>query len=888
MNSSDLRTSFLEFFESKGHTIVPSASLLPTSPNLLFTNAGMNQFVPYFLGERVPVHRRIADTQKCIRAGGKHNDLEDVGFDSYHHTFFEMLGNWSLGDYFKAEALRWSWELLTQVWGMPKERLYVTVYDPAPGAPAEFDHEAWEIWAEILSADGLDPHLHIKKNPDCFWMMGDTGPCGPCSEMHLDTTEANDTNGALVDANSPYCMELWNNVFIQFNALEDGSFVPLKERHVDTGLGFERVAGIMATSKGFSNYSLPPSNYDSDLFTDLFDFLSGLCDHRYQQTIPDDRDHMNEVETKDCAFRVLADHARTLCCAIADGILPGNEGRNYVLRRILRRGVLWANRLNLRAGSLEKLVGPVVEKLGPVFPELSQQVDVIERVIASEEAAFERTIDRGLVMLDRLTDEASSEISGKDAFTLYDTHGFPLDLTQMVARERELTVDTEGFSQEMEQQRERARAGQKRIAVTVVDSDTDAKGSTRFVGYEADHLSNVEARITDIVYDRDKIFLVTDRTPFYAELGGQIGDRGSATVEGRELRISNTVYDVGGRCLHELASAPEIGSDWKPRSASISLSVDEGRRREIQRHHTATHVLHWALREVLGRHVRQAGSLVSQSRLRFDFSHFEQPSANQMREIETLANERAIENAGVTWFEVPFHEKPDDSLAFFGDKYGDIVRVVDIGGWSRELCGGTHVTATGEIGLIKVVGESAIAAGIRRIEAVVGATSLQLVEENFGLVQRFAQRLSCSVSELDQRFGNLLQQKGNLEKEIRGFRKKDVTELANLLATRASNRSGIPWMAKSVNLPDPGEMRNLAVQLSRKFDEHVIILGGVFKGKVNVLALCSEKAIASGFQAGNLVREITQRLGGNGGGKPDFAMGGGPDAGNLDAVLEDI
>lgn len=463
MNAAEIRQSFLDFFADKKHTIVPSVPLLPTAPNLLFTNAGMNPFVPYFLGEQTSPEKRVANTQKCIRAGGKHNDLEDVGFDTYHHTFFEMLGNWSFGDYFKKEAIEWAWELLTDIWQFPKERLYATVYKPDDNEPAIFDQEAWDFWANIFQAEGLDPHKHIcyGNKKDNFWMMGETGPCGPCSEIHIDLTPNGDSKGTLVNVDSPFCMEIWNLVFIQYNATDTGDFLPLSAQYVDTGMGLERIAGIMATTKHFHDFSSLPSNYNSDLFTSLFDALKKDSGHHYKGIIAQNRNQLSENECKDSAFRILADHARTIVCSIADGILPGNEGRHYVIRRILRRAVLWANRIGLPQGSFAKLCDPVIEKLSPIFPELIHQRKTIQKVLANEEETFSRTLDRGLQLFDKMTVNSSQCLSGKDAFTLYDTYGFPLDLTQLIAQERNLSVDLEGFDQEMKIQQNRARAAQK-------------------------------------------------------------------------------------------------------------------------------------------------------------------------------------------------------------------------------------------------------------------------------------------------------------------------------------------------------------------------------------------------------------------------------------------
>lgn len=884
MNSAEVRQSFLDFFKSKEHQIVPSASLMPTSPNLLFTNAGMNAFVPCFLGEQKPSSKRIADTQKCIRAGGKHNDLEDVGFDTYHHTLFEMLGNWSFGDYFKKEAIEWGWELLTKVWGFPKDRLYATVYEPGKGEPAEFDQEAYDIWQEIFKKEGMDPAIHIRKDgkKDNFWMMGDTGPCGPCSEIHIDLTPHGDTKGNLVNQDSPFCIEIWNLVFIQFNAEVDGSFSPLSAQHVDTGMGLERVAGIMATTKNFTDYSNPPSNYDSDLFTDFFKHITQKSGHTYGASIPQDRDNMTTDERNDCIFRVLADHIRTLCFAIADGIMPGNEGRHYVLRRILRRAVLFGKRLDLEAGFFTDLVDPLIEKMGHVFPELLKRKGIIKKVIHNEEKTFDRTLDRGLQIFEKIIRESKTEVAGRDAFLLYDTYGFPLDLTQLLAAERHLHVNINDFHLEMERQRQRARESQKKTVITV-QGDNASAPQTIFVGYDFNELTGVESEITTVVENKGKIFLAFQKTPFYAEMGGQVGDSGTGYLNGNPFNITNTIKDNTGAYLHETDMRAEenlVGQE-------VQLSVNEDRRNAIQRHHTATHILHWALRKVLGDHVHQAGSLVNENHLRFDFSHFEAPTPDQLNQVEVMVNQRLLENAEVTWYEVPFKEKPKECIAFFGEKYGDVVRVVDIGGFSVELCGGTHVKATGEMGLLKIMQESAIAAGTRRIEAVAGESAYQLISRNHRQLHELALKLSCKTEELTDKVISLLEQRSAQEKAIRTYQQKEAASQGNNLVEKAIDRNGVKWISSQVQVANPNDMRGIAVQLSQKLGgPSVVILGASFGEKVNILALCSDEAIQAGHKAGDIVRDITSQLGGKGGGKPDFAMGGAKDAGRLSEVLE--
>jgi len=878
MTSEQIRQSFLDFFESKKHAIVSSASLMPDAPNLLFTNAGMNQFVPYFLGEREAPYPRAADTQKCIRAGGKHNDLEDVGLDTYHHTFFEMLGNWSFGDYFKQEAIEWAWELITEVWKFPKERLYASVYKPGDGDPADFDQEAYDFWKAIFEKAGLDPDIHIVygNKKDNFWMMGDTGPCGPCSELHVDLTPEGDTKGSLVNADSPYCIEIWNLVFIQFNATPDGDFVPLKSKHVDTGMGFERVAGIIATSKNFTDFSIPPSNYNSDLFTSLFDQLTSLSGHEYQRTLPEDLDNISEIEMKDVIFRVLADHARCLSCSIADGILPGNEGRNYVLRRILRRAVMYGRRLGLENGFFAQLVPTVVKQLGQVFPELKKQQGIIQKIIQSEEDSFSRTLDRGIQLFENTLAKDGS-ISGEEAFRLFDTFGFPIDLTQLLAKQKGITVDTEAFNVEMEKQRERARASQKKTDILVADSDGDTEATT-FLGF--DTLAD-EAELIDIVKAEDSSYLVFNHTPFYAEMGGQVGDTGAIEFDGAHFDVLGTVKDDHGRFLHK------VSGDLASISSGIeaNLIVDQDRRRSIERHHSATHVLHWALRKVLGTHVRQAGSYVDSQRLRFDFAHFEAIKPEELAEIEKLCNEHLLDNSKVRWFETPFDQKPDDVIAFFGEKYGDIVRVVDIGGFSKELCGGTHVRATGEIGLLKISSESAIAAGTRRIEAIVGNSLYSHISDIQELIATASQSLSTAPADLVKKIDSLIARNSELEKQLKKFQQKASGNLADDLVKTATESGGLKIVKAKVEASDLNALRQLGANVLGKLGEGIVVLGAEVKGKASVVAFCSKDAIGAGHKAGDIVRELTSKLDGKGGGKPDFAMGGGTNVTKLEEVI---
>ncbi|ACB77112.1 alanine--tRNA ligase [Opitutus terrae] len=927
MTSAEIRQSFLDFFARQGHTIVPSSSLLPDSPGLLFTNAGMNQFVPIFLGDRAPdvskwagarpaKDTRAADTQKCIRAGGKHNDLEDVGFDTYHHTMFEMLGNWSFGDYFKKESITWGWELITKVWGIPAKRLFATVYSPdkSKNDPSDFDQEAYDIWAGVFKKEGLDPAVHIVhgNKKDNFWMMGDTGPCGPCSEIHFNLLPSDDEveGRKLVNAGVPRCIEIWNHVFIQFNANADGTFSPLAAKHVDTGMGFERVAGIYATTKGFKDFSRDPSNYNADVFAPLFAKIEELSKKTYNGTVPTRREGLGEQENIDIAFRVLADHARCVSCAIADNILPGNEGRNYVIRRILRRGILYGKKLNLATGFFEQLVAPVVESLGAVFPELKERQDIIRRVIRSEEESFGRTLEKGLqlfnegakLLLDAHPIKGQADVpgvgtitniggvtrflGGKFVFRLYDTYGFPVDMTQLLATERGLAVNMVEFASEMQQQQDRSRAAQKKeVIVAATEGDnTEAAQPTKFIGY--DRLT-ADAQVLDVVKTDKDLFLVFDQTPFYAEMGGQTGDHGVVKIDGQTFAILATVKDKAGRFLHKLA--PACAADvarLNPVGKKAALGVSPLARRAISRHHSAEHLVHWALRKTLGTHVRQAGTSKTKERMRFDFTHFEALTPEQIAEVERLVNSKILSNDKVEAYETEFDKKPEGTLAFFGEKYGKIVRVVDIGGYSRELCGGTHVSTTSEIGLFKIVAEMAIAAGTRRLEAVAGQAAYDFVEEHETALKAVTHKLNAGPQDVAQKLDSLLAHQKELEKKLKAYEQKAAAGLADELAAKATARDGLKFVTATVSIDNQDALRSLGSQVLHKLGEGVVTLGAALGDRASLVVYCSPAAIKAGHQAGKIVGELSTKIGGKGGGKPDFAMGGGKDPSKLADVLK--
>ena len=860
---------------------------MPDAPNLLFTNAGMNQFVPIFLGEQNSPYTpgRAADTQKCIRAGGKHNDLEDVGMDTYHHTFFEMLGNWSFGDYFKKESIQWAWELITGTWGFPKERLYATVYKPGDGDPGEFDQEAYDYWAEIFTAAGLDPTVHIVNGnkKDNFWMMGDTGPCGPCSELHIDLTPEGDTKGSLVNADSGQCIEIWNLVFIQYNANEDGTFAPLAAKHVDTGMGFERVAAIIQTTQNFTNFSKPVSNYDTDVFSPIFAELEKLSGKRYTSTLPDDEP--NEQEQIDIAFRVIGDHIRTLSFSIADGILPGNNDRNYVLRRILRRAVRYGRTLGFQEPFFYKLVDVLADGMGEFFPELQQRRELVQQTIRTEEESFNKTLDRGIELFREEADSLGNtkELSGEFAFKLYDTYGFPLDLTELMAREAGLSVNTAGFETLMEQQRERARAAQKKEVISVSSLSSDAQ--TEFVGF--DQLT-ADATVLEVVEEKKRTGIVLDRSPFYAEMGGQVGDTGTLTIGDQTWQITDT-QKAGDAFLHFVK-----GDGTPEQGAAAQLTVDAAHRAAIQRHHTVTHLFHWALHQVTSPDASQKGSYVGPDKLTFDFNS-QALTAQQVTDIEMLANERILENTTVSWAEVPHSEvtKRDDIMQFFGDKYGDAVRVVQIGGesgalngYSMELCGGTHTRATGEIGLFRITAESAIAAGVRRIEATAGLIAAEQARADADRIGAMAEQLNSPVKDLEKKIEQALEQSKKLEKQLKGLQKSQAASTAKELATQADTSGAVPFIAANLGSVDGNFAQAVADALKGEF-EGVVVLGTAGNGSVALVAIVPD-SLTDKAQAGRIIQSIAPIVGGKGGGKPTQARGGGKDATKLDAALAEV
>jgi len=947
MTSAEIRQSFLDFFGEKQHTIVPSSPLLPDAPNLLFTNAGMNQFVPIFLGHQKPPWKppRVADTQKSIRAGGKHNDLEDVGLDTYHHTFFEMLGNWSFGDYFKKEAIEWAWELLVERWKFPAQRLYATVYQPGHGEPSEFDQEAYDHWAHMFREADLDPKVHVLSSgkADNFWMMGDTGPCGPCSEVHIDLTPDGDTRGELVNKGDPRCIEIWNLVFIQFNANPDGSFTPLPQRHVDTGMGFERAVAIIQGTTNLTDFSGTTSNYETDVFRPIFDELEKLSGKQYASTLPT---HGNgagsEQEKIDVAFRVIADHIRALSFAIADGIIPSNDGRGYVLRRILRRAVRYGRTLGFHEPFFFKLVDVVAKAMGDVFPEVRAKQKTITQTIRREEEAFNKTLDRGIELFEEVVadfqrhprEEGVSVIrrgkaavgsftedgkiigylTGAFAFRLYDEQGFPLDLTELMARERGMTVDVAGFAKLMEQQRERARKAQKKEEITVEEGELELE-PTKFLGYD---FMEAEAVVEAVLPGKksEEVNIVFDRTPFYAEMGGQVGDRGVLHVPGHDwtevgqLRVIDT-QKRGDVFVHRATvvqgRAPEPGE-------AVRISVDADRRKLIQGHHTVTHLLHWALHEVVSRDASQEGSYVGPDKLTFDFSSAPL-TPQQKRDVEKLVNEKIADRAPVSWTEIPFAEAKQrkDIIQFFGEKYGDTVRVLQIGGapralngYSMELCGGTHVRFTGEIGPFRIVKEEAIAAGTRRIEAVAGDAARTWAKqeaarqhEKFETLARKKPDIAplpafkdgAGTAEMLKQIDARAEHFEKVDADVREWEKRTAKSAEAELKSMAAQIAGD--LARShggknfcvAEVPDAdGKLLQAIVDALKSKFKGPIFLAGARDASVALVAYVPNE-LTSKVQANKLIQQVAPIVGGKGGGRPENAQGAGKDASKINEAL---
>ncbi|HTH55535.1 MAG TPA: alanine--tRNA ligase [Cyclobacteriaceae bacterium] len=859
MDSATIRRKFLEFFEGKGHKIVPSAPLvLKNDPTLLFTNSGMVQFKDNFLGNAAAKYNRVADTQKCLRVSGKHNDLEDVGLDTYHHTMFEMLGNWSFGDYFKKDAIAWAWELLTEVYQLPKDRLYVTVFggDKKDNLPVDTDAEG--LWRQHVSTDRI---IHGSKK-DNFWEMGESGPCGPCSEIHIDLRSDDEVKKKpgkeFVNSDHPQVVEIWNLVFMEFNRKADGSLEKLPAQHVDTGMGFERLC--MAIQK-------KTSNYDTDVFRPLMDFISLHADnYKYGSDVK-----------KDVAVRVMADHIRAVSFAISDGQLPSNTGAGYVIRRILRRAVRYGfSYLNFKEPFMYRLVRLLALQLKDVFPELHKQEEYVERVVHEEEISFLRTLDRGLKRIENLT----GAISGEQAFELYDTFGFPFDLTSLIARERAMSVDEKSFQEEMQKQKSRSKADAAKETGDWVLVGSDTK--TEFIGYES-----VEADVKIVKYrkikqkNKELFQLVFDKTPFYAESGGQVGDTGVIESINEKIFITDTKKE-NELIVHFSERLPESIS------SSFVARVDQRKRELTMDNHSATHLLHAALRSVLGKHVEQKGSLVNEKILRFDFSHFAAMTTEEIFKVETIVNAKIRENIPLNeQRNVPIEKaKSMGAMALFGEKYGDFVRVITFDPkFSVELCGGTHVSATGKIGVLKIISESSVAAGVRRIEAVTAEGAQEFIDNSLAVLGELKTLLK-NPKDVSASLQTLIEEKHALEKKLDVMYQQQANVMKDELALKAVKSNGHTLIAEKVQVPNADSLKNIAYALRNQFEDLLLILAADVDSKPQVAVMIGEKlASTNKFHAGNMVKELAKEIDGNGGGQPFFATAGGKNLNGLDAVL---
>lgn len=864
MDSGTVRQKFLDFFKEKAHLIVPSAPLvLKNDPSLLFTNSGMVQFKDYFLGNSVPKAKRIADTQKCLRVSGKHNDLEDVGFDTYHHTMFEMLGNWSFGDYFKKEAIDWAWELLTEVYKLPKDRLYASVFggDKSDNLPA--DDEALQYWKPIVGEDRI---IYGTKK-DNFWEMGDTGPCGPCSEIHIDLRSEDEVKKIpgkdLVNKDHPQVVEIWNLVFIQFNRLSNGSLENLPDKHVDTGMGFERLCMAIQGKK---------SNYDTDVFTPLMDFIAAEAKTKY-----------GKDGKKDIAIRVIADHIRAVSFAIADGQLPSNTGAGYVIRRILRRAVRYGfSYLEFKEPFLFRLVPILANQLQDVFPELHQQREYVTRVIIEEEQSFLRTLEKGLKRIEAIEPQLKNNlINGELAFELYDTFGFPFDLTSLIAREKGLTVDEKGFLQEMEKQKARSKADAVKETGDWITVNEGEK--PEFVGYSNLAASSRLLRYRKVKQKNKELFqLVFETTPFYAESGGQVGDTGVIEIGEEKIKVIDTKKE-SELIVHYTEKLP---SDL---SGIFNLKVDASKRQLTMDNHSATHLMHAALRQVLGNHVEQRGSLVNDKILRFDFSHFAPMTEEEIRKVEELVNEKIRNNILLDEKQhVPISKaKEMGAMALFGEKYGDFVRVITFDPkFSVELCGGTHVTATGQIGLFKILSESSVAAGIRRIEAVTANGAVEYINNEMHLLNE-VRNLLKNPKDLTTAAKTLLEEKHNLEKKLEGLYQQQANQIKDSLAQRGKKANGLLTIIEKIELPNADALKNIAYALRNQFDDLFLVLAADINGKPQVAVMLGAKTEATKqFHAGEIIKDLAKEIGGGGGGQPFYATAGGKNLNGLDAVVK--
>lgn len=864
LTANEIRQQFLDFFREKGHEIVPSAPIVvKNDPTLMFINAGMNQFKDYFLGNQQAPNPRIADTQKCLRVSGKHNDLEEVGVDTYHHTMFEMLGNWSFGDYFKEEAIAWSWELLTEVYKIDKDRLYVTIFEGDEGDNLPKDEDAYNFWKKWIAED----RILLGNKKDNFWEMGDIGPCGPCSEIHVDCRsdeERAQVNGStLVNADHPQVIEIWNNVFMEFNRLKDGSLQKLPAQHVDTGMGLERLVRVLQGKQ---------SNYDTDLFTGLIDKVASITGKTYHNT----------DSKEDVAFRVIADHIRAIAFTIADGQLPSNTGAGYVIRRILRRAVrYYFSYLEYKQPLLTQLIPQLVSQYGHMFPELKKQQELITKVIKEEEEAFLRTLDKGLKKVDEIltANNTDKTITGTVAFELNDTYGFPIDLTELIAKEQGWHVDLKGFEAALKEQKDRSRSA---TALDTGDWVVLKDGSTKFVGYDTTEADAQILRYRKVTAKKKELYqIVLDNTPFYAESGGQVGDRGTLTLANDTIHIFDTKKE-NDLIIHFAEKLPES------LEGAIHAQVNKDKRKNTEIHHSATHLLHAALRQVLGTHVEQKGSLVNEEHLRFDFSHFAKVTDEEIAQIEAIVNEKIRENHPVVIKEMSKDEAVAmGAMALFGEKYGDKVRVVIIDPqYSIELCGGTHVGATGELGMFKLKHESAVAAGVRRVEAVSGKAAEKYINENLALLHQLKEGLKNTKDPL-KAVEKLQDEKAKLEKRVESLEARQLVAIRNEVLQKDEVVGDVNFVADIVEVSSADALKKLCFDIKHHVNDHVVVLCANIDGKAFVaVGVDDVVAAAKGLDAGKIIKEqVAPLIKGGGGGQKTLATAGGQDAGKLADVI---
>ena len=849
--SQQIRQDFIEFFEQRGHRFVRSAPVAPKDdPTLLFTNSGMAQFKDVFLGTGKRDYNRAANSQKCIRASGKHNDLEDVGRDNYHHTFFEMLGNWSFGDYFKEDAIRWAWELTTEVWGLPKDKLWATVFEGGDGVPP--DEEAENLWKQVTSINPEQVQRFDKQ--DNFWEMGDVGPCGPCSELHIDLGEGtcplSEQHECRVNQDGCWrFVELWNLVFMQFQRFPDGHLEPLPSQHVDTGMGLERVCRVM---QGVD------SNYATDLFTPILAKIHEVTG------VPDSGGEVG------VAFRVIADHLRAVSFAVADGAIPSNEGRGYVLRRMLRRATRFGRVLGMQEPFIYKLVPTLAEVMGDAFPEIQTQQLHVMGVIESEETSFGHTLDRGLEIFEQMVSTPETQqkqtLSGEDAFKLYDTYGFPVDLTRLMCEERQLKVDEAGFEEHMEAQRTRAReAGKFKLTLEKWNEVTPGVDS-RFIGYTE---FAAEVFIRRYTQDADgRWMLILDQTPFYAESGGQVADQGTITQGTRTWTVVD-VQKQGDAIVHICTGG------GTPDASPAHAGINQAARTQATNNHTATHLMYAAMQEVLGEHVSQAGSIVHPEYLRFDFTHFEKVSDDQLETIERIVNQKIRENISSNIFESPYQQAIDSGIkAMFGEKYGDVVRVVEVGTFSRELCGGCHVQATGQIGQFRITSEGAIAAGVRRITAVTGEQAELISRHQGKVVGNLRQLLNLPEEQIAASVEKLMDEKRQLERELQQLRKEAARGNLGTLLEQAQDLAGTKVLATMVDVDSMDTFRDLGSSIREQLGSGVAWLGMTLDGKGALICVVTDDLVEKGIKAGELVNAVAALADGRGGGKPQMAQAG--------------